>query len=87
MVASAGIAGALLAARLHDPAGVPDRRPLNAVVAFYIFLLVPEYLIRFFAFVAARLVYRFSVRGDEHIPADGPAILVSNHVSFVDPYC
>ena len=57
---------------------------LNAVVAGYIFLLVPEYLLRFVAFVAARLVYRFHVRGDEHIPAEGAAILVCNHVSFVD---
>jgi hypothetical protein len=41
---------------------------LNAVVAFYIFLLVPEYLLRFVAFVLTRTVYRFKVRGDEHIP-------------------
>ena len=33
----------------------------------------------------ARLVYRFKVRGDEHIPTEGAAILVCNHVSFVDP--
>ena len=41
-----------------------DAGILNAVVAAYIFLLVPEYLIRFFAFVVARIVYRFNVRGD-----------------------
>ncbi len=57
---------------------------LNAVVAFYIFLLVPEYLLRFIAFIATRLVYRFEIRGDEHIPTKGAAILVCNHVSFVD---
>lgn len=57
---------------------------LNAVVAAYIFLLVPEYLLRFVAFVATRVIYRFRVRGDENIPVEGPAILVSNHVSFVD---
>jgi 1-acyl-sn-glycerol-3-phosphate acyltransferase len=57
----------------------------NAIVAGYIFLLVPEYLIRFFAFVVARIVYRFKVRGDEHIPTEGAAILVCNHVSFIDP--
>jgi hypothetical protein len=54
------------------------------VVAFYIFLLVPEYLLRFVAFIAHALVYRFKVRGDEHIPDQGAAILVCNHVSFVD---
>ena len=56
----------------------------NAVVAFYIFLLVPEYLLRFIAFVATRVVYRFKVRGDQNIPTAGAAILVCNHVSFVD---
>ena len=57
----------------------------NALVAGYIFLLVPEYLLRFIAFIATRLVYRFKVRGDEHIPTEGAAILVCNHVSFIDP--
>ncbi|MCW5632833.1 MAG: MFS transporter [Rubrivivax sp.] len=57
---------------------------LNAVVAVYIFLLVPEYLLRFLAWVLTHLVYRFRVRGEAHIPAEGAAILVSNHVSFVD---
>ena len=56
----------------------------NAVVAGYIFLLVPEYLLRFVAWVASRFVYRFKVQGDEHIPATGAAILACNHVSFVD---
>ncbi len=57
---------------------------LNAVVALYIFLLVPEYLLRFLAFVLTRCIYRFKVRGEEHIPTQGAAILVCNHVSFVD---
>ncbi|MEX8517522.1 MAG: MFS transporter [Leptothrix sp. (in: b-proteobacteria)] len=57
---------------------------LNAVVAGYIFLLMPEYLLRFIAFVMARCVYRFRVRGDEHIPTEGAAVLVCNHISFVD---
>ena len=54
------------------------------MVAGYIFLLVPEYLLRFVAFLATRCVYRFKVRGDENIPTHGAAILVCNHVSFVD---
>ena len=85
MIASSVIVGAAAEAGLHDPADLPGRSAsLNAVVAFYIFMLVPEYLLRFIAFVASRLVYRFKVRGDEHIPTEGAAILVCNHVSFVD---
>jgi 1-acyl-sn-glycerol-3-phosphate acyltransferase len=57
---------------------------LNAVVAGYIFLIVPEYLLRFVAFMLTRCVYRFRIRGDEHIAVGGAAILVCNHVSYVD---
>lgn len=56
----------------------------NAVVALYIFLLVPEYLLRFVAWVLSHLVYRFDVRGEQQIPSEGSAILACNHVSFVD---
>ena len=56
----------------------------NAVVAAYIFLLVPEYLLRFVALVITRCLYRFRVEGTENIPSQGAAILVSNHVSYVD---
>ncbi|MFT4267575.1 MAG: MFS transporter [Xenophilus sp.] len=84
MIGSAVIAGALLAAGFTIPQIFLFTGIANAVVAFYIFMLVPEYLLRFVAWVASRFVYRFKVRGDEHIPAEGPAVLVCNHVSFVD---
>jgi 1-acyl-sn-glycerol-3-phosphate acyltransferase len=84
MIASAVIAGALLSAGFTIPQMFLLVGLANAVVAFYIFLLVPEYLLRFVAWVASRLVYRFKVRGDEHIPTQGAAVLVCNHVSYVD---
>jgi 1-acyl-sn-glycerol-3-phosphate acyltransferase len=56
----------------------------NAVVAAYIFLLVPEYLLRFVAWLLSRLIYRFNIKGDQHIPVQGAAILACNHVSYVD---
>lgn len=84
MIASSVIAGALLKAGLTIPQIFLFVGLLNAVVAFYIFMLVPEYLLRFIAWLASRLVYRFKVRGDENIPVEGAAILVCNHVSFVD---
>ncbi len=84
MIASAVIAGALLQAGFTIPQMFLLVGLANAVVAFYIFMLVPEYLIRFVAWVASRLVYRFKVQGDEHIPTQGAAVLVCNHVSFVD---
>jgi 1-acyl-sn-glycerol-3-phosphate acyltransferase len=84
MIVSSLMVGALLAAGFTVPQVFLVVGLLNAVVAFYIFMLVPEYLLRFLAWVLTRLVYRFKVRGDEHIPAQGAAILVCNHVSFVD---
>ncbi|MBY0454424.1 MAG: MFS transporter [Burkholderiaceae bacterium] len=84
MIGSSLIAGALLGAGLTVPQVFLCTGIANAVVAFYIFLLVPEYLLRFVAWVVSRLVYRFKVQGDEHIPTTGAAVLVCNHVSFVD---
>ena len=57
---------------------------LNAVVAIYIYSLVPEFLIRFLAWVLISTFYRIRTTGSEHVPADGAALLVCNHVSFVD---
>ena len=84
MIASSVIAGALLAAGFSIPQIFLVVGIANAVVAFYIFMLVPEYLLRFIAWVVSHFVYRYKVRGDEHIPIEGPAILACNHVSFVD---
>ena len=84
MIASSLAAGALVAAGVSLPVIFLLLALANAVVALYIFLLVPEYLLRFVAFVVSRLIYRFRVRGDEHIPVSGPAVLISNHVSFMD---
>ncbi len=83
IVSSLGV-GLLLGAGLTIPDVFLVVGLLNAVVAGYIFLIVPEYLLRFVAFLLTRCVYRFRVRGDEHIPLSGAAILVCNHVSYVD---
>ncbi|MBP7564777.1 MAG: 1-acyl-sn-glycerol-3-phosphate acyltransferase, partial [Burkholderiaceae bacterium] len=84
MIASSLIAGALLGAGMTIPQVFLIVGLANAVVAFYIFMLVPEYLLRFVAWIASRFVYRFKVSGDEHIPTEGAAVLACNHVSFVD---
>ncbi|RCS58665.1 MFS transporter [Parvibium lacunae] len=57
---------------------------LNAGVAIYIYSLVPEFLIRFLAWLLIHSLYRLRVEGAEKIPAKGAAILICNHVSFVD---
>jgi len=57
---------------------------LNAIVATYIYTLVPEFLMRFLSWVFVHLMYRIKVRGLENIPETGPALIVCNHVSFMD---
>jgi 1-acyl-sn-glycerol-3-phosphate acyltransferase len=84
MIVSSLMVGALLAAGLTVPEVFLVVGLLNAVVAGYIFLLVPEYLLRFLAWLLTRGLYRFKVRGEEHIPTEGAAVLVCNHVSYVD---
>ena len=84
MIASSLLAGAMLKSGFTVPQVFLALGLANALVAGYIFLLVPEYLLRFVAWIVSRIVYRFHVRGDEHIPSQGAAILVANHVSFID---
>ncbi len=84
MIASSLIAGLLLKSGFTIPQIFLFTGIANTVVAFYIFMLVPEYLLRFLAWVLSHVVYRFKVTGDEHIPTQGAAILACNHVSFVD---
>ena len=58
---------------------------LNVVVAVYIFTLVPEFLMRFITWVLVNTLYRVRADGVQHIPEEGAALLVCNHVSFMDP--
>ncbi len=57
---------------------------LNMLVAIYIFTVVPEFLLRFLSWLLVSVAYRMDKRGVERIPADGAALIVANHVSFVD---
>ena len=58
---------------------------LNAAVAIYIYGLLPEFLMRFLAWIVISLLYRVRPQGIENIPDEGPAVIVCNHVSFMDP--
>jgi 1-acyl-sn-glycerol-3-phosphate acyltransferase len=58
---------------------------LNALVAVYIFTLVPEFLMRFLVWMLIHTIYRVKVKGMENIPEEGAVIVASNHVSFADP--
>jgi len=58
---------------------------LNVVVAIYIYTLLPEFLLRFMAWILINVFYRVQPVGLENIPRTGPAVVVCNHVSYMDP--
>ncbi len=84
IVCAALIAIALFAAGFTIPQLFLVTALLNAVVAVYIYTLVPEFLMRFIVWLLIHSVYRLDKSGLENIPEEGPAVLVCNHVSFVD---
>jgi 1-acyl-sn-glycerol-3-phosphate acyltransferase len=84
MVVGALGAASLLGVGLSIPMLFGMAALLNALVAVYIYGLVPEFLLRFIAWLLVKAVYRLRTKGIEHIPEEGPAVLVANHVSFVD---
>lgn len=84
MVVAAGLGAGLLAAGLSIPQLFLVLAILNVAVVVYLYKLVPEFLLRFVAWILINTLYRLRERGMEHIPREGPAVLVCNHVSFVD---
>ena len=57
----------------------------NAMVALYIFSIVPEFLMRFLSWLMVHTLYRLRVHGvEDNVPDDGPALIVCNHVSYMD---
>ena len=57
---------------------------LNAVVAIYIYTLIPEFFMRFVVWILVHLVYRIKKVDLDNIPEEGAAIVACNHVSLMD---
>jgi acyl-[acyl-carrier-protein]-phospholipid O-acyltransferase / long-chain-fatty-acid--[acyl-carrier-protein] ligase len=53
-------------------------------VFLYIIMLIPQASIRFIVWLASHTVYRIQVNGLENLPKTGGALLVANHVSWLD---
>jgi len=84
MVASSLMLTVLLYCGLTVPQIFAVLGVMNAAVAAFIYKTIPEFLYRFVAWVVANVMYRLRVVGADNIPDDGAALLVCNHVSFVD---
>lgn len=84
MVAAAVFGALVLRAGASVPLLLVIAALLNAAVAAYIYSLLPEFLLRFLSWLLVRTVYRLEEDGSSNIPEHGAALLVCNHVSFVD---
>src|SRR5690606_19815361 len=56
----------------------------NALVAAWIFTIVPEFGMRCASLLLVRTLYRLRARGIDHVPGEGPALLLCDDVSAVD---
>ncbi|MCI1015668.1 MFS transporter [Herbaspirillum sp. C7C2] len=84
MVVSALVAMVMLKSGMTIPQIFLATAIMNGVVAVYIFSLVPEFLIRFLAWLLIHTFYRVRIVNGQAIPDQGAAVLVCNHVSYVD---
>lgn len=57
---------------------------ITLVFTLISFWVLPDFLLRFIALVAMRLFYRLRIIGAENLPIEGPALLIPNHVTWVD---
>ena len=85
MVVASLLSIALLGAGFSIPELFIVLALLNAVVAVYIYTLLPEFMMRFLAWILVNTIYRVRASGVENIPDKGPAVVVCNHVSYMDP--
>ena len=56
----------------------------NIAVAGFIFHQVPEFAMRFLVWLVSHTMYRVAHEGLERVPDRGAAVIVCNHVSYVD---
>ena len=57
----------------------------SIVAAVWIFSIVPEFLMRFMSWLLVRTLYRLKLHGiEKNVPDEGAALLVCNHVSYMD---
>ncbi|HVL00565.1 MAG TPA: MFS transporter, partial [Dongiaceae bacterium] len=57
---------------------------MNLVVAGFIYSILPEFFMRFLIWIITHTMYRVKHTDLNKIPDEGPALLVCNHVSYMD---
>ena len=71
-----------------DPVSAHTLLLLLGLVTFLVTLFsmwaLPDFALRFLIITLGNTIYKLKITGAENIPAKGPALLVSNHVSYAD---
>ena len=58
---------------------------VGVLVSLWIFSIVPEFAMRFVSWLMIRTLYRLRVHGiEKYVPDEGAALIVCNHVSYMD---
>ena len=58
---------------------------VGVLVSLWIFSIVPEFAMRFVSWLMMRTLYRLRVHGiEKYVPDEGAALIVCNHVSYMD---
>ena len=84
MVASALIIMLLYAIGLTSANILVVLALMNLVVGVFILAAVPEFLLRFGVWALAKTIYRLKYEGRSHVPMDASALVIANHISFID---
>lgn len=57
---------------------------MNLLVAVYLFMQVPIFVVRFLVWILTHSMYRVNHKNLHHLPEKGGALIVCNHVSYMD---
>jgi len=86
MMVISSLMGAIMlgVAKLTTPQFFLTLALMNIAVSVYIYTVVPEFVMRFLIWIFTHTFYRVRHTDLDNIPDEGAAVLVSNHVSFMD---
>ena len=84
MVVGSAVLMSLLEFQISLPRIILIYAVLNLLASIYAYTLIPKPTLRFLTWVLASCIYRVRGQGFQQVPAEGPALLVCNHVSFID---
>nr|VVV04567.1 Lysophospholipid transporter LplT [Aliivibrio wodanis] len=59
---------------------------VNSLVALFLFNKVPVHVIRFLLWIITHTLYRVKHKELQHLPEEGGALLVCNHITYMDAF-